>query len=293
MQRENLGNNNLLLPNKLSDIDWAHMWHQQMDEATFRGNGASFWDNWARSLPLKTEHSGYVEELISRLELTPDDTLLDVGAGTGALSIPLARLVRQVTSLDQSPAMLDHIMNGANRNGLANITPLHLDWAQIQVGRDFPQHDIVLVSRSLPSNKGITHNLRSIDAAAKRLCYITWKASGYDEIESELSTMLNIPYTPSPDYAVLYNLLLSMGIHANVELFRTSGRRRYNSIPEAYIQIVRSYPAGETEQRAIIEFLEHRLTYSDGYYYQQKNSLWSLIWWDKSLQKSPNPHPQP
>jgi hypothetical protein len=98
--------------------------------------------------------------------------------------------------------------------------------------------------------------------------------------------MLNIPYTPSPDYAVLYNLLLSMGIHANVELFRTSGRRRYNSVPEAYMQIVRSYPAAETERHKIIDFLENRLTYSDGHYYQQKNSLWALIWWDKKLQQA-------
>jgi cyclopropane fatty-acyl-phospholipid synthase-like methyltransferase len=83
----------------IENIDWAGLWHQQMDEASFRGQGADFWDNWGRTLPEKKEHSGYVEEVMSRLRLEPEYSVLDVGSGTGALAIPLAKQVRSVTAL--------------------------------------------------------------------------------------------------------------------------------------------------------------------------------------------------
>lgn len=284
MQREiNPGGEGLISPGKLSDIDWAGMWHRQMDAATFRGQGAAFWDNWVRSLPAKAEHSGYVGELMSRLRLSQGYSVLDVGAGTGALSIPIARRVARVTALDQSPAMLVKIMDDARNAGLSNIVTLHLDWNKAKVGEDFPRHDVVLVSRSLPTGENIADSLRSIDAAAEHLCYVTWKANGYDELEAELSTLLGIAYVPFPDYAVIYNLLLSLGIHANVELFKTNGRRRYASIEEAYVQIVRSQPIDGALKNKIMDFLYRRLEHKNGGYYQQKNSLWALIWWDKDL----------
>ena len=44
---------------------------------------------------------------------------LDVAAGSGALSIPVARLGAQVLATDQSPAMLEHLDARARKEGLA------------------------------------------------------------------------------------------------------------------------------------------------------------------------------
>jgi 2-polyprenyl-3-methyl-5-hydroxy-6-metoxy-1,4-benzoquinol methylase len=85
-----------------SSLACAARWHDSMAAASFQGRGAEFWDNWVRSLPEKREHSGYVEEVLSRMACLPSDEVLDVGAGTGALCLPLAKKTRQVTALDQS-----------------------------------------------------------------------------------------------------------------------------------------------------------------------------------------------
>jgi SAM-dependent methyltransferase len=272
----------LAVSNSFNDIDWAGMWHRQMDEASFRGQGAEFWDNWARALPAKAEHSGYAEEVMHRLRLAPEYSVLDVGAGTGALAIPLAKKVRSVTALDHSRVMLETVAANARSEGLSNITTLQLDWTRAQLDRDFQRHDVVVVSRSLPAGENIKNSLQLIDAAARRSCYITWKADGWDELESELCAMLGINYVPFPGHVVLYNLLYSLHINAGVELFKTRGCRYYQTLEEAYIQIVRSHPVDEAQKGMVLEFLAGRLKHKDGSYYQPKDALWAMMWWEKA-----------
>jgi len=266
----------------MDKTDWAHRWQSQMQKATFKGVNAAFWDNWAKSLPPKVGPSGYVEEILDRLDLTPEDSLLDVGAGTGALAIPLARRVKRLTALDQSPYMLDIILDKAKKENLSNIITINKDWTKIRAGEDIKQHDVVLVSRSLPSGEDIISSLELINNAARRSCYITWKADSSDRLESELCKLLGIEYHSFPDYIVLCNLLYSMGIRANVELFRTHGKRVFRSLEEAYIQIVRSHLVKDEDTRKrIMDFLSAKLVHEDGDYCQPRSVLWALVWWNK------------
>ncbi len=266
----------------LEDIDWAGLWHRQMDNASFRGQGADFWDKWGRTLPNKKEHSGYVEELMSRLRLKAEDSVLDVGSGTGAITIPMAKRVRSVTALDHSPVLLDIVSKNAAAEGLTNIQTLNLDWTKARIGADFQKHDVVVVSRSLPASNDVTKSLKMIDAAARRSCYVTWKARSYDEFEDKLSRMLNILYLPFPEHIVLYNLLHSIGISAEVDIFKTGGFRRYETLEEASLQIIRSQPVEQSQKQKILNLLADHFEYRNGAYYQPKNALWALMHWDKS-----------
>ncbi len=57
-------------------------------------------------------------EGLRRAELRAGMRFLDVAAGSGALSIPAARLGSQVLSTDQSPVMLDLLKARARQEGL-------------------------------------------------------------------------------------------------------------------------------------------------------------------------------
>jgi ubiquinone/menaquinone biosynthesis C-methylase UbiE len=61
------------------------------------------------------------EEALGRIGLRPGVRLLDVAAGTGALSIPAARLGAQVVATDISPAMTERFQARARAEGLANV----------------------------------------------------------------------------------------------------------------------------------------------------------------------------
>lgn len=268
--------------NMIKKIDWAEIWHQKLEKTTFKGNGAAFWDHWAKSVSHTGSHGKYTEELLKRMKLSSDFSVLDVGAGTGKLTLPLAQRVQFVTALDQSAVMLNIIAQKATVQNIQNIRLLNLDWNKATIDKDFQLHDIVLASRSLPSGNDITQSLKLIDKSAGHACYITLKADSYDSLEADLCRLLDIDYQPLPEYTILYNLTYSLGIFANVEIFKTNDRRTYSSMEEAYTQIVRSYPVNDGQVRQkIMNFLAERLQQPDGALGLEKKTDWALIWWEK------------
>src|ERR671919_1824547 len=63
-------------------------------------------------------HMGVGTEGLRRADLRPGMRFLDVAAGSGALSIPAARLGARVLATDQSPAMLEALGARARQEGL-------------------------------------------------------------------------------------------------------------------------------------------------------------------------------
>ncbi|MDD5486008.1 MAG: class I SAM-dependent methyltransferase [Dehalococcoidales bacterium] len=261
----------------------ARRWQDTINNATFKGANPEFWDSWAKTLPVKTGSSGYVQEVMARMNLNKEDSVLDIGAGTGALAIPLAQKVTSVTVLDQSQNMLALIMEKAAGLQLANIKTVNASWEEVRVGKDVAMHDVVLVSRSLPSQGDIISTLERINQAARRSCYITWKADSYDVLEAEICAALGIEYRHFPDYFLLYNILYNMGIRANVEIFTMTSERVYHDINDAFVQIIRSHQF-ETSVREELarKLLEEKLEFYDGFYRQKKGNLWALIHWHKA-----------
>ena len=64
---------------------------------------------------------GEIEEILSFLQLQIDDTVLEMGAGTGEFALAAARRCAQVFAIDISPGMLDLARNKAQERGVDNI----------------------------------------------------------------------------------------------------------------------------------------------------------------------------
>lgn len=59
--------------------------------------------------------------------LTPEDTLTELGCGTGHLSMALSPLVKAITAVDISAPALDVLRRGLKRRGLTNVRALCAD----------------------------------------------------------------------------------------------------------------------------------------------------------------------
>lgn len=69
---------------------------------------------------------GYPDQVLDALQeffgLTPEDTVLDLGCGTGQLALPLASRVRSVIGMDPEPDMLRLARESAAERGVGNAT---------------------------------------------------------------------------------------------------------------------------------------------------------------------------
>lgn len=83
----------------------------------FGGDVAAYYARFRRGYPAEV-----LEALRETFRLTPGDTVLDLGCGTGQLAVPLAPLVRHVVGMDPEPDMLRLAAETASRQGVTNAT---------------------------------------------------------------------------------------------------------------------------------------------------------------------------
>lgn len=76
------------------------------------------------------------EEALRHADLRPGMHFLDVAAGSGALSIPAARLGAQVLATDISPALIDRLEARARKEGLSNLKTRVMDGQALKLEDD-------------------------------------------------------------------------------------------------------------------------------------------------------------
>lgn len=84
--------------------------------AEFTGDVADYYSRYRRGYP-----DAVVSSLADALELDLADVLVDLGCGTGQLTVPLSRRVRQTIGVDPERDMLRHAGVAADRAGIHNI----------------------------------------------------------------------------------------------------------------------------------------------------------------------------
>lgn len=162
----------------------------------------------------------YTRLQIAAMKISPDDTVVDVGAGPGRITLQAAEKARLVTAIDVSRDMLDHLEANVAARGLQNVRPLHLSWDEVVPGDNVPLHDIVVASRS-PAMR----DLKKLDALALKYVFVmTFCGPSLKSFHDTLVAGIepeplcgNGGYrSPMAGYALVFNRLIDMGIEANV-----------------------------------------------------------------------------
>ncbi len=273
----------MAIQENLSSIDWKKIWEEQMLLSSWTKDGEQWWDKRAEAFDRNIKNKEYIDEVLEKVDITPDSTVLDIGCGPGTLAIPLAKRVKAVTALDLSGEMLQYVAKNAKSEGLNNITCLKKNWEDVIVGKDVNPHDVVICSRAFPERDPL-QAIKLMNNAATKYVYIVMWANG-DEYENFFRlTYGNIgkKYLSAPDYIYVYNMLCQEGIFANVEYVNYVEKLHYQNIDIAMDDWVwRIRPENDGQKNRLENHLLKYFVRNNGFLNMELNCRWAFLWWKK------------
>lgn len=245
----------------------------------------NFWNekkaHWYRKA---LRHTDFPEKAIDVIlsRVMGCSSVVDIGAGCGTLAIPLARVMKKVTALDPSHAMIRLLKDDANRYNLHNIEYIEGQWEDL----DVEPHDIAISSnvvnlwRVEPAKM-----IKKIEKAAKKYVFIILAADPdkdkfyYKEI---FPLLFQKEYQSRGDYLSLYNSLHSLGIFADITIIDYRFDQPFTDMEDA-LDFWREYIPLDSNRydKKLREYLENKLIRRDGQYWAEFKNKGAIICWEK------------
>jgi cyclopropane fatty-acyl-phospholipid synthase-like methyltransferase len=159
-------------------------------------------------------------------------TALDVGAGFGALALPLARRIPRVTALEPSAAMAAALREDAARAGLPGVEVIQAAWGEVDVA----PHDLVVCAHVSPLLSPGSPFLAALPHLARRAVILVRDAPGGDDkffFPQLYPLLLGRPYEHGCDWSDTVTALDALGIHPAVTLIEYRSDQPFDSLEEA------------------------------------------------------------
>lgn len=265
--------------------DWAALWRELA--------GGRYWlhsdpnekarDRWQKrarvfdaNVKTKRSRPDAIRDFLAS-QIDPDMTVLDIGAGTGQWTLFLARRVRRVTALDPSPSMLEVLRENVAAEGVDNVDIVEGSWPEASVD----PHDVALCSHAMYSCADLPLFIRRMLEVTRKACYLLIRVPAFDGVMGEVAQYLWGQPHDSANFVIAYNILLQMGIYANV-LVDASFRPWISAdIGEALADLKRRFRLGESTEHDehLTEVLRRKLVLRDGQYVWPDGMRSALVYW--------------
>jgi len=261
-------------------MNWSEEWQKLVINSSLsRGRNLFFKKNFVEWYDLQLEHNGYPGILLDKVRYRLDDssTVLDVGAGTGAFAIPIAREVKKVTVVEPSRKMLMRLCS--KMDGLTNIDVVAKCWEDVSID-EIGMHDTVIAVNSLYRITDIMTALKKMLSVAEKNLYIIMecRSNFYKKIWQQLKKE---EYYPPPSFVHLYNVLHELGVIANVEIMRIPRSQIYLDIKQAVRHWLIRLDLQPEEEDKLREYLLSCLKEKDGMFYLEEEGQSAIIWYEK------------
>lgn len=262
----------------LEFIDFAQMYREHKATTDFKGKTSSDWDEKSADMAASVINSPYVDDFISRMNITGDEVVLDIGCGPGTLAIPLAKRVKEVIAIDFSEQMLEELKAYAAREGVTNIKTYHIGWEDDW--SHLPRADIVVASRSMEVSD-VESALSKMSTHASKACYLTYKVGG-SFVDMNILDFIGKKVKTKPDYWYIPIILYSHGHLPRVDYIETGrGSVRSGSEEEFVESLLWSVHELDEEQKN-----KARQYYREVIVRQNRPPRavnWAFIGWETSL----------
>lgn len=267
--------------------DWAKLWrllatHDIQTGAEGEAQMVERWRRVAREIDATTARrpgapNPLLDFLLSRL--LPEMTVLDIGAGIGRWTVPIARKVRKVTAVEPLSGMREVLQERLASLGITNVALVDAPWMDARVG----PHDVAIAAHSSYTSPDLLGFVRKMERSARKTCYLALRVPAHDGVIGELSLRFRGQWHDSPNFIVGFNLLLSAGIYASVVMEKATVRRWSDKTLEDALERAKRHLGVEDahHDQAIMECLSQRLALADGAYQWPDGMRSALLYWDQ------------
>ena len=265
---------------KIDKIDWEHVWQKSIKKGLRKEKN---WDDIAKDYGKWLENDDYPDKLIENMKLSPDDTVLDIGCAEGTITRKIAKKAKSVTGIDKSKGMLEELNKNAEREKISNIKTIQMDINDIDY-KTIGDYDIVLASRCLNGIFNIKNTLLTLNEIANKYVYVTVFGSSTYKYKKEKAEIAGKPFKAGTDYSILFLLLKSLGIEANILQLECENLKEYHTIDEAIERSIWRLGELEEENKTVLKnyFKEIFVKNERGNWVNPKDKTdLVLIWWRK------------
>ncbi|KZX17730.1 23S rRNA (uracil(1939)-C(5))-methyltransferase RlmD [Methanobrevibacter cuticularis] len=217
------------------------------------------------------------------MRITNNDTIIDLGCGEGSITIPLAKIAKKVTAIDSSPKMLEILERRYEEKNIENINIINKELENVK-SNEVGKHDIVLASRSINGIFPIKETLSNLNDIANKYVYITLFGPNNWKFEANFYKSIGKDYESFAPYSYLFNILVEMGIHPNVENLEIKTNRTYKNVHDAIENGKwRLNSFNEEEKIQLRSYLKENLVKNKEGLLENSDDKadWILIWWKK------------
>jgi 2-polyprenyl-3-methyl-5-hydroxy-6-metoxy-1,4-benzoquinol methylase len=218
------------------------------------------------------------EFILSKIDA--DSTVLDIGAGTGAWSILMAPHAKHVTAVEPSGSMIEVMRESLLAENIANVSIVQGSWPDVSV----EPHDFSLCSHAMYASTELATFIRRMVACTRRMCFLLLRAPSVDGVRAEAARHIWGQPLDSPNFTIAYNVLLQVGIYANVQMENTGlwKPRTSSSLEEALSNMRRFLGLNESAEYDdyLMGLLRRRLVWKDGQYVWPPEVRSALVYWE-------------
>ena len=275
----------------MEPIDFIERWRGIVEErkrqtdAAYERLGRTTADYWARragrfaAFSREDHPDPFLDKVLAHVD--GQSTVLDVGAGTGRHTVPMARVVRRVVAVEPSPAMASRLREWAQEEGLANVELIEGSWPDT----DTPVCDLAVCSHVLYPIAEIEPFLRRLDGSARRWCFL--------ELHDEQIALESLglwerfhgePRAPQPTFRDVLPVLWQMGLRPNLEMSAIPAGWSWESMDEAAEEgrVHLAIPEDEATETRLRQMLAATLVEREGRLFEPRDVYRSaIVWWGK------------
>ena len=276
---------------------WRDRWKaQRLALLESRKNeGNSFWDDKKgikkHFIQNLDEWRDQAEARIAGMGIKDGSRVLDIGAGTGVLSVPLAAHGCEVTAVEPSSVMGEALMEYQHEQKTREITLVPKRWEDVTVEELGEPYDAVIASYSLMVTD-IGEAVLKMQQACRGTTHVFWFLT--QPLWAQVNTGVwkeihGTEFYGEPTADCLWQVLCEMGIYANLAVEGGCDPAYYSSIEEAVTEFHGRMNCTTAEQDAILRtYFARTLAKSEKGYFVNGRALGAHIWWN-TVDQQPDP----